>query len=242
LICLDTKIRCLLLDDELPGLAYLKMLCEQLPELEVVKAFNNPTAFLSEIAKLDFDLCIMDIEMPEMNGLQIAHLLNRKPVIFTTAYKEYAAEAFDLDAIDYIRKPIKKERLNQAVLKAKAWLNSQIVEKQFIQLNTDKGKALIFFDQLGYIKTSPSDSRDKIASLFDGTVLTLKNISFEKLQELLPKTSFCRVNKKEMIAMKAVKVFSFDKITTTIERKSGNEIILTLSEVYRSSFLTAVRT
>jgi DNA-binding NarL/FixJ family response regulator len=58
----------LLLDDELPGLTYLKMLCEQLPDLEVVKAFDRPTIFLNEASNLDFDFCILDIEMPEMNG------------------------------------------------------------------------------------------------------------------------------------------------------------------------------
>lgn len=79
------------------------MLCEQIPELEIVKAFNNPSTFLKELPNLEFDLCIMDIEMPDMNGLQVANLLNGKPVIFTTAYKEYAAEAYDLDAIDYVR-------------------------------------------------------------------------------------------------------------------------------------------
>ncbi len=238
---MNTKLKCLLLDDELPGLAYLKILCEQLPELEVVKAFNSPLVFLSEIPKLNFDLCILDIEMPEMNGLQIAPLLNGKPVIFTTAYKEYAAEAFDLDAVDYIRKPIKKERLHQAILKVKSRLSSQWNEKQFTQLNTDKGKALIFFDQLAYIKTSDSDSRDKTAHLFDGTVLTLKNISFEKLQELLPKNTFCQVNKKEMIALKAVKVFSFGEITASIEDPAGKVVKLALSEVYRNEFLSKVK-
>jgi len=101
------------LDDELPGLTYLKMLCEQLPELEVVKAFNNPKLFLAEVPNVDFDLCILDIEMPEMNGLQVANLLNGKPVIFTTAYKEYASEAFDINAIDYVSKPIKKNDYNK---------------------------------------------------------------------------------------------------------------------------------
>jgi len=115
---LNTKLKCLLLDDELTGLSYLKMLCEQIPELEVVKAFNSPLKFFTELPKLDFDLCILDIEMPEMNGLQVANLLNGRPVIFTTAYKEYAADAFDLNAVDYVRKPLTKERLEKAVKKA----------------------------------------------------------------------------------------------------------------------------
>lgn len=230
----------MLLDDELPGLTYLKMLCEQLPELEVVKSFNSPKLFLAELPELDFDLCIIDIEMPEMNGLQIANLLNGKPVIFTTAYKEYAAEAFDLDAIDYVRKPVKKERLQQAVSKAFNQLLGKKPKKHFIQLNTDKGKALVFFDQLCYVKIAESDSRDKVAILSDGSSLVLKNISFEKLQTLLPDNSFCRVNKKELISLNIVQVFSFDEITTALKDDFGKSLKIILSESYRNDFLKKV--
>ncbi len=238
---MSTKLKCILLDDELPGLTYLKMLCEQLPELEVVKAFNRPDIFLSEVSTLDFDLCIMDIEMPEMNGLQVANLLNGKPVIFTTAYKEYAAEAFDLDAIDYVRKPVTKERLSQAVAKAKNRLLNIKPEKQFVQLNTDQGKSLLFFDQLCYVKTSEIDSRDKVARLFDGTIITLKNIPFRELLKLLPDEDFVRINKREIISLKAVQVFSFDEITTKLLDASGDKLKLVLSEAYRSDFLRKVK-
>jgi len=216
------------------------MLCEQLPELEVVKAFNSPKSFLAELPLLDFDFCILDIEMPEMNGLQVANLLNGKPVIFTTAYKEYAAEAFDIDAVDYVQKPIKKERLHLAVLRVLNRLNTKGVKKQFIQLNTDKGKALIFFDQLCYIQTSKIDSRDKVAQLFDGTIINVKNIAFNKLQEFLPKNNFCRINKKEMISLKIVQVFSCNEITTTIKDSIGKPLKITLSDAYRSEFLQKV--
>ncbi|MFD1001145.1 LytR/AlgR family response regulator transcription factor [Ohtaekwangia kribbensis] len=238
---MNTKLRCLLLDDELPGLTYLKMLCEQLPELEVVKAFNSPDIFLKEVPNLDFDLCILDIEMPAMNGLHVANLLQGKPVIFVTAYKEFAAEAFDLDAIDYVRKPVKKERLQQAIQKAVSRISKSSSAKNFVQLNTDKGKALLFFDQVGYIKTSDSDSRDKTVQLLDGTILTLKNISFEKLLEVLPSDQFSRVNKKELVAIKSVHFFSHDEITTSIPQPSGKPLVLTLSESYRQEFIGKVR-
>jgi DNA-binding LytR/AlgR family response regulator len=231
----------LLLDDELPGLSYLKMLCEQLPELEVVKAFNNPLTFLEEVPGLDFDLCILDIEMPEMNGLQVAELLTGKAIIFTTAYKEYAAEAFDLNAIDYVRKPVKRERLQQAVQKVKERLQSQAVPpKKFVQLNTDKGKALVYFEQIGYIETSAIDPRDKTLHLTDGNLLTIKNLSFEKIMESLPPADFCRINKKEVLALKQVQAFSFDEITTKLKNREGSTIRLSLSSVYRSEFIQKV--
>ncbi|SKC86040.1 DNA-binding response regulator, LytR/AlgR family [Ohtaekwangia koreensis] len=238
---MSTKLRCLLLDDELPGLTYLKMLCEQIPELEVVKAFNSPEIFLQEIPSLDFDLCILDIEMPVMNGLHVANLLQGKPVIFVTAYKEYAAEAFDLDAVDYVRKPVKKERLQQAVQKAVKRIGKINTAKNFVQLNTDKGKALLFFEQVCYIKTSESDSRDKAVQLVDGTILTLKNISFEKLLEVLPADQFSRINKKELVAIKSVHFFSHDEITTNIVQPSGKPLVLSLSESYRQEFINKVK-
>lgn len=240
---MNTKLKCLLLDDELPGLTYLKMLCEQLPDLEVVKAFDNPTNFINEASNLDFDFCILDIEMPEMNGLQIANLLNGKPVIFATAYKEYAAEAFDVNALDYIRKPIKIDRLKQAVEKVIKQIGYSGVENQkaFIQLNTDRGKAILFYEKIAYIKTSENDSRDKVARLFEGEEFVLKNITFDKLAELLPANDFCRVNKKEILSIKAVQVFSFDEITSNIISDQGKNIKLYLSENYRNEFLQKVK-
>ncbi len=208
----------MLLDDELPGLTYLKMLCEQFHDLEVVRAFDNPDIFLKEAVNLEYYFCILDIEMPGMNGLQVANLLKGKPVIFATAYKDYAVEAFDLNALDYITKPIKIDRLRQAVDKAIKHIKGQPVRnpnpKTFVQLNTNIGKTILFFDKIAYIGTSDTDSRDKVARLYDGEAYILKNISFDKLTNLLPAAYFCRVNKKEMLSIKAVQVFTFDEITT----------------------------
>jgi DNA-binding LytR/AlgR family response regulator len=238
---LNTKIKCLLLDDELPGLTYLKMLCEQIPELEVVKAFNDPQKLLDEVPKLDFDLCISDIEMPGIDGLTLANLLQNKLVIFTTAYKNYAAEAFDIDAVDYITKPVTKERLEKAVAKALERFNKPETSRKFIHLNTDKGKALLYFDQIQYIKTALVDSRDKEVHLVDGSLLILKNINFDSLLNQLPKSDFCRVNKKEIIAISAVQYFNHNEITLSLHDKNGKSIVSVLSETYRNDFLTKVK-
>ena len=230
----------MLLDDELPGLKYLKMLCEQIPELEIVKAFNNVDKLLNELPSLEFDLCILDIEMPGMNGLSVANLLDGKPVIFTTAYKEYAAEAFDLDAVDYIRKPVTKERLQIAVNKALDRLKHVMPVKNFIQINTDKGKALLFFDQVAYIVASESDSRDKTVLMYDGKKIVLKNISFEKLLQSMPENMFCQVNKKELIALRCVLFFTHNEITTNLRQPTGKPIAVTLGDAYRENFLKKV--
>jgi DNA-binding LytR/AlgR family response regulator len=238
---LNTKLKCLLLDDELPGLTYLKMLCEQIPELEIVKAFNNPQKLLAELSELDFDLCISDIEMPGIDGLTLAGLLQHKLIIFTTAYRDYAAEAFNINAIDYITKPVTKERLQKAVAKALERFNIAIPTKKFIHLNTGKGRALLYFHQIQYIKTAMTDSRDKEVFLVDGTSMILKNINFDTLLSQLPHTDFCRVNKKEIIAITAVKFFNHNEITLSHQEKDGKFTILILSETYRSDFLIKVK-
>lgn len=216
------------------------MLCEQIPGIEVVRVFDNPVTLLREASGLDFDFCILDIEMPEINGLQVANLLNGKPVVFATAYKEYAAEAFDLNAVDYIRKPLSKERIEKAISKVVKYYQLSLSKRNFIHLNTDKGKTIIFHEQIFYIHSSEVDSRDKNIYLHDGTVFTAKNYSFNSLLELLPDSDFCQVNKREAVAIRAVSFFSNDEITTKLIISKSKPLVITLSDNYRSEFIRKI--
>jgi len=230
-------IKCVILDDELLAISYLKLLCEQIDNVEVVRAFNDPKIFLSEIENIDCNVCILDIEMPGMNGLQVAELISdSKKIIFTTAYKEYAAEAFDLNVVDYVRKPIKKERLERAFEKAAELLQTSH-KKDFIEWNTNIGKTVIFTEQIVYIKTSEIDSRDKIIVLNDGTNIILKNLNFKNLLEMLPPKDFAQVNKKEIIALSAIKVFSTNEIITSIPVEGENFLKLHIGEAYKNSLV-----
>ena len=217
------------------------MLCEQIPELETVKAFDNPKKLLSEIPELDFDLLISDIDMPGMTGLNLANQLQHKLVIFATAHKEYAVDAFDIDAVDYITKPVTKERLQKAVVKALERFNKPSVVRKFIQCNTDKGKVLLYFDQVQYVRIAANDSRDKEVLLKDGSFIILKNINFDSLLKQLPEVDFCRVNKKEMIAMTAVKFFNHNEITLHHQIENKKFTVVALNETYRLDFLTKAK-
>lgn len=211
------------------------MLCEQIPDVEVVKAFNDSEKFVAALTTLDYNLCILDIEMPKLNGIEVAKLIKDTPVIFTTAYKEYAAEAFDLNAIDYIQKPIQKDRFEKAISKAIRAISSS-EKKQYAQFNTDKGKAVLLFDEIMYITSSDTDKRDKVVYLEDEQRLTLKNISFEQLLSLLPASKFCRINKKDVIALKAVQFYSHEEISTKLVTKNKEVIKLPLNDTYRAEF------
>ena len=238
---MSSTLKCILIDDEILGLKYLKMLCEQIEDIEVVKAFVDPELFINELDNLEFDFCILDIEMPKINGLQVANLLKDKPFIFSTAYKEYAIDAFDLDATDYIQKPIKKERLLQAIDKIKKRVQqTDHQQNSFVQLNSDKGKILLHFNQIVYISTSTLESRDKTVVYNDLSELTLKNITLDNLTEILPEKNFVRINKREIINIQHIKYFHSESITLDILSKENKEINLILSEVYQSNFLDRI--
>jgi hypothetical protein len=225
-------IKCVILDDELLAISYLKLLCDQIEDIEVVKAFNNPKIFLQEINDIDCDFCILDIEMPGMNGLQVAELIKGKKIIFTTAYKEYAAEAFDLDVVDYVRKPIKKERLQQAFEKAEKLLDEQ-KKNHFFEWNTNLGKTQIFVNDVVYIKTSDIDSRDKDLMLKNNSEITLKNLSFKHLSELLPQKNFVQINKKEMVNVQHIQVFSSSEIILDVVSSDGIPLKLSVSDTFK---------
>lgn len=234
-------IRCVLLDDELPGLAYLRSLCEQITYVEVIKAFTDPAKLLKELTDLDFDLCILDIEMPGMSGLEVANILQDKLIIFTTAYKEYAAEAFDMEAIDYIRKPIQKERLEKALQKANLLLEQQREARAFMPINSNKGKTLLYFDELLYITVADTDRRDKQAFLQNDNEIVLKNISFEELMDALPPLKFMRINRRTIVAKRIVVAYTSESISTNITDASGKALQFSLNEHYRKSFLEKYR-
>lgn len=232
----------MLLDDELPALSYIKLLCEELPDVEVIKAFNDPEKFLEAISTLDFNVCILDIQMPKHSGLEVAQHLKDKLIIFTTAYKEFAAEAFDINAVDYIRKPLQKDRFEKAILKAKNIIQTQSKSsaKQYLW-NTDKGKTLLIFDDILYIIASETDSRDKVVYLENGNKITIKNTSFDQILSTLPQTKFCRINKKEIIALRAVVHFTADEIKTNIRLKNGDYVTSSLSDVFREEFKSKIK-
>ena len=229
-------LRCVLLDDELLALQYLKLLCEQINGVEVVKVYNNAEKFIQEKDELDFDVCVTDIEMPSINGLQIANLLSDKHIVFTTAYRDFAVEAFDLEAIDYITKPVQKDRLEKAFRKIEKLTKEIKQVSEYITLNSEKGKSIINTNDVFYITVSDVDSRDKIIHFKDETTLLVKNNSFEKLKEILPSKKFTRINKREIIAMNCVNYYSHDEIVSKI-LIDGKPKTFTIGINFRNEFL-----
>lgn len=231
-------LRVVLLDDELLALGYLRTLCEGIPNLEVVKAFDNPLVFLSEVANLSFDFCISDIVMPNLSGLEVAEKLHSKPIIFTTAHNEYAADAFDIEAIDYLRKPVQRERLERAIEKVRIRINQSKKQAPWT-VNTNKGKFTIQPSAIVSFSTDTYDRRDKLMLLENGDELVVKNKSFDQLLQELDLQSFIRISKSELLSKEFIQGYQGDVVLSKIRNKDGKYIEFTLSENYKKAFVEA---
>lgn len=114
----------LIVDDEPLAIDRMRMICAQLPMVEVAATASDGAQALERIAELRPDLVLLDLTMPEVDGLEVARSLagqaNPPAVIFVTAHDNHAVEAFDLDAVDYVLKPVEKERLERAIARAVA--------------------------------------------------------------------------------------------------------------------------
>lgn len=123
----DTKaetLKTLIVDDEPLAIDRMRMICEQLPSVRVAGTASDGAQALERIAELSPDLVLLDLTMPELDGLGVARRLAEQAdppaVIFVTAHDNHAVEAFDLDAVDYVLKPVEKERLERAIGRAMA--------------------------------------------------------------------------------------------------------------------------
>ena len=131
---MDT-IKTLLVDDEYLALNLLEEFINKVPELEIVGKAKSPIKALEILGHQRVALMFLDIQMPTLSGNNLLRTLNSPPlVIFTTAYSDYAVEAFGLNAVDYLLKPFSFERFLQAVNKAKAQLNHSLKEQPQNQL------------------------------------------------------------------------------------------------------------
>lgn len=233
-------LRCILLDDDLNGLEYLRLLCGHIGGVQVVKCYNDPQRFLGEEAELDYDVALLDIDMPGLDGLQVAARLQGRPVIFTTAHERFAADAFDREALDFIRKPITRERLERGLAKAREQVAHQTRSAGMITVMTDRGRTLVRTIDIRWITTPDQEKRDKLMYLTTGLVLRLKTISLDQLMALLPATGFARPNRSDIVALDAVLLIAGDMLHLKSASPDG-AVVRPLGAAYREAFMALMQ-
>lgn len=205
-------INCIALDDEPLALDIIEAYVKKHPELRLVARCNN-TAEASEILKKQsIDLMFLDIHMPGINGLNFIRSLEQKPLfMFTTAYSEYAIDGFELDAIDYLLKPIAYDRFEKAVEKAKEYYaiknNSDVsesdLENEYIFVKANQQLVKLSYGEILYVEAFADYVK---IFLNDRKIVTLQTM--KKMESKLPKDIFSRVHRSFIVNRKAVESFS----------------------------------
>jgi DNA-binding LytR/AlgR family response regulator len=230
-------ISCLVVDDEQHALDVLTLYINQTPFLQLVKAVTSPIEALEIVNTRKIDLVFLDIQMPEISGLDFARTIHGKSkVILTTAYSEFAAEGFDLEVVDYLLKPIPLPRFFKAVQRVLNAVTSTVsmpatdehLEDDYIFVKTEvKGKMLkINLKDIDYI-----EGMKNYVAIHHGGLKTMALLNMKDLEERLPRKHFSRVHKSFIVSVN--KIIAIEG--NMIQLKNVKADIL-LGDTYKSSF------
>lgn len=231
------KIKILLIDDEFLALNLLEQYANQLPELEIVGKIKSPIQALDVLNRETIDILFLDIQMPVLSGTNLLKTLQRPPraTVFTTAYSEYAIEAFDLNVVDYLLKPFSFERFLQAVNKAKDILDKKAPpsvqntilsqEDAFFTFKVDGKIEKIFARDILYVEGLREYVRIVTSSRQYVTYESMKN-----MEEMLPSPDFLRVHKSYIVSKQKVNALDgnqleIGKVKIPISREKKEEVV-----------------
>ena len=229
-----TLLNCAVVDDStLQRLSIVKLI-ENHQSLNLVAQYNNAIEAKEGIATSDIDLIFLDIEMPILSGFDLLDDLTIKPqIIFVTGKTKYAFKAFDYDAIDYLRKPISKERFLNAVHKAvtnyKLKNEDGFDEEDFIFVKSNLKKRKVFLNELRYIEAL--GDYVKMVTEHDSLVVLSTMKAFEAL---LPKDRFLRIHKSYIVNLDKVirynsKVIELEKEELPLSRNRKTDLVQALA-------------
>jgi DNA-binding LytR/AlgR family response regulator len=201
------KLRCLLIDDEPPALKVLASHISQLNGLEIVGQCKNALEALDVLHQKTVDVLFLDIKMPKLLGTEfLKNLCNPPKVIFVTAYRDYAVEGYELDAVDYLVKPVSFERFVKAITKLKRMMGQEIFMQSneskpnpeaFVYLKVDKHMQKIFVNEIVYIESW----KDYCKLFLAGDKSFLVKQSITSLENLLSNHKFLRVHRSFMVSV-----------------------------------------
>lgn len=229
-------MRCIIVDDEPLAREGIASLVGKTPEIQLVGSYNSAHAAARYLSEETVDLLFLDIQMPGMNGIDFAKSVPPLTlIIFTTAYAEYALDSYEVDAVDYLIKPIKIERFQKAVHKAANYLDllksSSAVINSIQQITDDyffvKAERRIFKIRFSDILFIEGLKDYVVLQTVSQKVITAMNI--KTIYDQLPKNTFARVSKSYIINMS--QVTSFDNNTAFIDKHE-----IPIGDAYRTQF------
>lgn len=232
---MSDKITCLIVDDEPMALNLVESYVIKTPFLQLQKKCNSAIEALDFLNEERVDLIFLDIQMPDLTGLELAKLIPKSTrIIFTTAFDQYALEGLKAEAIDYLLKPFDYTEFFTAVNKAREWFSmaknakrEKTDQMEFIFVKSEYKQLKINLDSILYIE----GLKDYIKIWIKGEqhpILTL--MSLKTMEEELPSDKFMRVHRSFIVALKNVEVVERSQIIINKQR-------ITVSDQYKTQFL-----
>ena len=235
------NISCIIVDDEPLAVKLLESFVAKTPQLRLEASFTDSVEALSWLREHPVNLAFMDIQMPDMSGMELSHMLPEgTKVIFTTAFKEYAFESYEVSAVDFLLKPIRYNKFIAAVEKAEQWFgrNQNVLCSQFnvqssMFIRVDGELRQVNFNKILYIE----GMKDYVRFHIEGERLPLTtHMTMKAVEDALPTDAFMRINRSYVVRL--------DKIRT-VDRNLcvyiGDEVIR-VTDAYRDAFERYVQT
>jgi len=234
-------IKCIIVDDEPVAREILEDHLIKINAIEVIASCKNAIEAFNAINASKIDLIFLDINMPEISGLSFARSINKEvKIIFTTAYREYAVDGFNLKAVDYLLKPVSFERLLQAVNKffdeiptipAETPKQIQPEKNDFIFVRADRKMIRIDFSDINYIESLGDYLKIHLNNKIITTRETISNIEVK-----LPKNDFMRIHRSFIVSLKKIESFTneyveISKKAVPISRSYKKEVLKRLENV-----------
>lgn len=228
-------LKCCIIDDEPLAIELLESYVKKTPFLQLEASFNSAIQAIELISKGDIDLLFLDIQMPELNGMEFSRIINGKSrIIFTTAFEQYAVDSYKVDAIDYLLKPFSYGDFLKASQKALQWFELSATpqvagntdNQQYIFVKSDYKLKQIPLDKILYIE----GLKDYVKIYLEGEphpILSL--LSLKSLEEMLPDEQFIRVHRSFIVQGCKIKLIDRNRIVF------GKEYI-PISDSYKDAF------
>ncbi len=221
-------MKCIAVDDEPLALQVITKYCEKISFLQLEKVFTNTDEAKDYLQHNSIDLIFLDIQMPDINGVQFYKNLTIKPqVIFTTAFKDYAVEGFNVDAIDYLLKPFEYDRFLKATYKAKEYL--EFLSSQELQLNSLYVKVNYEMMKINLKDIELVEALDDYIKIYIKPTPVLTLMTLKSMLEKLPSKEFARIHRSYIVPLSKIEKFSKNKVTV-----AGKEVPIgsSYSDVY----------
>lgn len=231
-------MNCIALDDEPLALDIIEAYVKKHPELNLIARCNNAEEASKVLNSQHIDLMFLDIQMPGVTGLNFVRSLKNKPLfMFTTAYSEYAIDGFELDAIDYLLKPIAYDRFEKAIEKAKEYytiknnsgLTESDLENDFIFVKANQQLIKLAYGEILYVEAFADYVK---IFLNDRKIVTLQTM--KKMEAKLPSDIFSRVHRSFIVNRKALQSFS-----TSVCEVNGEKI--PVGKNYKNDFIKLMK-